>query len=61
MAYVDGFVIPVPKSKLDRAHRDEVNAKAMSDPRLADMMNTASMPFDGQRMFWGGFESLVEA
>ncbi|MDM0035525.1 DUF1428 domain-containing protein [Variovorax sp. J22P271] len=42
-----------------RDHRDEVNAKAMSDPRLAGMMNPAEMPFDGKRMFWGGFEPLV--
>jgi uncharacterized protein YbaA (DUF1428 family) len=119
MAYVDSFVVPVPKGKLDayralsqrsaavwrehgaleyrefvaddvkpgkvtsfpqavklepdetvvfayvvfksRAHRDEVNAKAMSDPRLADMMDPKKVPFDGMRMFWGGFESLVEA
>lgn len=42
-----------------RAHRDRVNAKAMADPRLADMMNPKSMPFDGTRMFYGGFEKLV--
>lgn len=42
-----------------RGQRDEVNAKAMSDPRLADMMDPAQMPFDGKRMFWGGFEPLV--
>jgi uncharacterized protein YbaA (DUF1428 family) len=30
------------------------------DPRMADMMNPVSMAFDGQRMFWGGFETLVE-
>jgi len=44
-----------------RDHRDEVNAKVMSDPRLADMMDMKNMPFDGKRMFWGGFEVLVEA
>jgi uncharacterized protein YbaA (DUF1428 family) len=118
MAYVDSFVVPVPKNNLEayrqlaakagavwrehgaleyrecvaddvkagkvtsfprsvllkpeetvvitwvlfesRAHRDEVNAKVMSDPRLADMMDPASMPFDGERMFFGGFEMLVE-
>ncbi|MDM0109121.1 DUF1428 domain-containing protein [Variovorax sp. J22R24] len=117
MAYVDGFVVPVPKNNIEkyreiatkagkiwrehgaleyrecvaddvkpgevtsfpqsvnlkddetvvfayivfnsRAHRDEVNAKVMSDQRLADMMDMKSMPFDGKRMFWGGFESLV--
>lgn len=118
MAYVDGFVLPVPKSNIEkyreiatkagkvwrehgaleyrecvaddvkagehtsfpqsvnlkddetvvfayivynsRAHRDEVNAKVMSDPRLNDMMDNKNMPFDGKRMFWGGFETLVE-
>ena len=118
MAYVDGFVVPVPKSNIDkyrematragkiwrehgaleyrewladdvksgevtsfpqsvkmkddetvvfayivynsRAHRDEVNAKVMSDPRLKDMMDMKNMPFDGKRMFWGGFSPLVE-
>lgn len=43
-----------------REQRDEVNAKVMADPRLKDMMNPAALPFDGQRMFWGGFRSLVE-
>lgn len=43
-----------------RQHRDEVNAKVMSDPRLADMMDPKTMPFDGKRMFWGGFNPLVE-
>lgn len=42
-----------------RSQRDEVNAKAMTDPRLADMMDPARIPFDGKRMFWGGFEPLV--
>ena len=118
MAYVDGFVLPVPKSNVEkyreiatkagkvwrehgaleyrecvaddvksgevtsfpqsvnlkddetvvfayivfnsRAHRDEVNAKVMSDPRLNEMMDIKNMPFDGKRMFWGGFETLVE-
>ena len=121
MAYVDGFVIPVPKNKLDayrrmsrkagkvwrehgaleykecvaddapkgkvtsfpqsvdlkpgeavfvgfityrsRAHRDEVNAKAMKDPRMADMMgpeNMKNMPFDAQRMIYGGFKVDVD-
>jgi len=117
-SYVDGFVVPVPKKKLDayrrlarkagkiwrehgalqymemvaddvkpgkvtsfpqsvklkagelvvfswivfksRKHRDSVNAKVMSDPRLADMMDPKKLPFDGMRMFWGGFKGLVE-
>jgi uncharacterized protein YbaA (DUF1428 family) len=43
-----------------RAHRDSVNAKVMKDPRLAPMMDPKSMPFDGKRMFWGGFKTLLE-
>ena len=118
MAYVDGFVLPVPNKHLDayremartagavwrehgaleyrecladdvkpgehtsfpqavkleadetvvfawivyesRAKRDEVNEKVMKDPRLAAMMDPAKMPFDGKRMFWGGFEMIVD-
>ena len=44
-----------------RAHRDQVNAKVMKDPRLASMMNPKAMPFDAKRMFWGGFKLLVDA
>jgi uncharacterized protein YbaA (DUF1428 family) len=118
MAYVDGFVVSVPKRKVDayrrmarkagkiwkehgalefreciaddvkkgkvtsfpqsvklkpsetvafswivyksRAHRDRVNAKVMKDPRLLKMMETKDIPFDGKRMFFGGFEVLVD-
>lgn len=42
-----------------RAHRDRVMKKVMSDPRLADMMDPKSMPFDAMRMFWGGFKTIV--
>ena len=43
-----------------RAQRDKINAKVMADPRLKDMMDMKSMPFDGKRMIYGGFESLVK-
>ncbi|MGH8579930.1 MAG: DUF1428 domain-containing protein [Gammaproteobacteria bacterium] len=43
-----------------RTHRDRVNAKVMKDPRLAKMMDPKTMPFDGKRMFWGGFKTMVE-
>ena len=43
-----------------RAHRDRVNAKVMKDPRLANMMDPKAMPFDGKRMFLGGFKVLVD-
>ena len=42
-----------------RRHRDSVLKKVMSDPRLAKMMDPKAMPFDGKRMFWGGFKVMV--
>ena len=118
MAYVDGFVVPVPKRKLaayramarkagkvwiehgaleyteciaddvkpgkvtsfpqsvklkagetvffsyivykSRADRDRINKKVMADPRLAAMMDPKKMPFDGKRMFYGGFKVMVK-
>jgi uncharacterized protein YbaA (DUF1428 family) len=41
-----------------RAHRDEVNAKVMADPRMK--IDLATLPFDAKRMFFGGFESFIE-
>jgi uncharacterized protein YbaA (DUF1428 family) len=38
-----------------RAERDAANAKIMADPRL-----NGDMPFDGQRMIFGGFEPWLE-
>jgi uncharacterized protein YbaA (DUF1428 family) len=32
----------------------------MKDKRLAKMMDPKSLPFDGRRMFWGGFKVLVD-
>ena len=116
--YVDGYVVPVPKSNLDayrrmaekagkiwiehgalevwesagddvkpgkltsfpqsvqlkddeivifswivydsRESRDRINKKVMEDPRMKDMMDPKATPFDGKRMFWGGFKSIVE-
>jgi uncharacterized protein YbaA (DUF1428 family) len=43
-----------------REHRDSVNAKVMEDPRIKGMMDHKSLPFDGMRMFWGGFKTLLE-
>jgi len=116
--YVDGFVVPVPKRKLEayrrlakragkvwkeygaleyreciaddvkwgkrtsfprsvkqkpgetvmfsyivyksRAQRDRINKKVMKDPRLADMMDLKTLPFDAKRMIYGGFKLLLE-
>jgi len=118
MAYVDGFVVPVPKKNLaayrrmarkagkiwrelgalhymecvaddvkagkvtsfpqavklksdevvvfswiifaSRRERDRVNKQVMNDPRLASMMDPKALPFDGRRMFWGGFKPMIE-
>jgi uncharacterized protein YbaA (DUF1428 family) len=118
MPYVDGYVVPVPKKKVDayrrmarkaakiwREHgalevreciaddvkpgkvtsfpqsvklksgetvvfsyivfkskgdRNRINAKVMKDERLASMMDPKAMPFDGKRMFWGGFRTMVD-
>jgi uncharacterized protein YbaA (DUF1428 family) len=52
------FSYIVYKSRKDR---DRVMGKVMKDPRLADMMNPKEMPFDGKRMIFGGFKTIVEA
>ena len=118
MAYVDGFVLPVPRKKLaayrrmaqlggkvwkehgalayveavaddvkpgkhtsfpqsvklrkgevvifsyavykSRKHRDRVISKVMKDKRFEPYMDPKKLPFDGKRMFWGGFKPIVE-
>ena len=42
-----------------RKHRDRVLAKVMGDERVAKMMDQKNMPFDHERMIWGGFADLV--
>ena len=42
-----------------RAHRDRVNAAVMKDPRIAAMCDPQDMPFDCQRMVYGGFKVIV--
>jgi uncharacterized protein YbaA (DUF1428 family) len=42
-----------------RAHRDRVNARVMKDPRIAKAMPNP-MPFDVERMMYGGFQAIVE-
>ena len=41
----------------DKATRDEAWEKIMADESLKP---EGDMPFDGQRMFWGGFEPIVD-
>lgn len=44
-----------------RKDRDRILKKVMKDPRLAKMMDPAGLPFDGKRMIYGGFKTIVEA
>ena len=56
----DGEVIAlawvVYRSKEDR---DRISKAVMEDPQLKDSMDPSKMPFDGKRMFWGGFETII--
>ncbi len=116
MAYIDGFVLPVPKKNLalyrkmatvagkawrkygaleyieavaddvkpgkwtsfpqsvklkkgevvvfayvvykSRSQRDKVMKKVMANKKICEMFQK-NMPFDGKRMFWGGFKPIV--
>lgn len=42
-----------------RADRNRIVPKVMADPRLSQM-DPKKLPFDGMRMFWGGFKPIVE-
>jgi uncharacterized protein YbaA (DUF1428 family) len=44
----------------NRKHRDQVMKKVMSDPRMSGY-DPKNMPFDGMRMIWGGFKSVVSS
>jgi len=43
-----------------RAQRDRINAKVVADPRCKPMQDLKAMPFDGKRLIYGRFESLVK-
>jgi len=43
----------------DRATCDAAWAKMMQDPEMESMGK--DMPFDGKRMFWGGFEPVFDS
>ena len=40
----------------DKATRGAANEKMSADPEAMGM----EMPFDGSRMFWGGFERVLD-
>src|SRR5215467_11499591 len=43
----------------DKQDRDRISKAVMEDPQLKESMDPSKMPFDGKRMFWGGFETIV--
>ena len=43
----------------DKATRDAAWGAMETDPRFSDMQ-PGDMPFDGKRMFWGGFTPVYE-
>jgi len=43
----------------DKSTRDEANKKMMEDPKMKEMGE--KMPFDGQRMIFGGFEPINDS
>jgi uncharacterized protein YbaA (DUF1428 family) len=53
---VVGVAVLTFKSK---AHRAQVWKKMMKHPFMAEM-DTKTMPFDGKRMFFGGFKPVVK-
>ena len=42
-----------------RKHRDAVLKAVMTDPRMEKICTPDKMPFDAQRMVWGGFQPIV--
>jgi uncharacterized protein YbaA (DUF1428 family) len=43
-----------------KQERDRINEKAMADPRIKSTMgDPQKLPFDGKRMFFGGFDVAV--
>jgi uncharacterized protein YbaA (DUF1428 family) len=50
------FSYVVYKSRRDR---DRITKNFMSDPRMQKYADPKKMPFDGKRMFWGGFKPIV--
>jgi uncharacterized protein YbaA (DUF1428 family) len=42
----------------DKATRDAAWPKIMEDKRMQP--DPKKMPFDGQRMFWGGFRPILD-
>ena len=44
----------------NKEDRDRISKAVMEDPQLKASMDPSKMPFDGKRMFWGGFQTITE-
>jgi uncharacterized protein YbaA (DUF1428 family) len=44
----------------NKEDRDLIGNAVVEDPKLKESMDPSKMPFDGKRMFWGGFETITE-
>ena len=42
-----------------RADRDRINKAVFKDSRMKSMMDMKTMPFDGKRLIYGGFETFI--
>lgn len=42
----------------NKADRDRIGKAVMEEPEFK-AMDPAAMPFDGKRMFWGGFQTII--
>jgi uncharacterized protein YbaA (DUF1428 family) len=43
----------------NKEDRDRISKAVMEEPELKEAMDPSKMPFDGKRMFWGGFETII--
>jgi len=43
----------------NKEERDRVSRAVMEEPQLKESMASSKMPFDGKRMFSGGFETVI--
>jgi uncharacterized protein YbaA (DUF1428 family) len=43
-----------------KSARNQAYVKVMNDPELKEFMDPRDLPFDGMRMFWGGFKPFHE-
>ena len=44
----------------NKEERDRISKAVMEDPQLKESMDPSNMPFDGKRMFWGGFKTMID-